>query len=71
MLYNGCLKFIRLAAQAIENDDMERKNENLIKAQNIIQELNFTLNRNIEPFRFYGCDVRLYVSQIGTGKYQK
>lgn len=21
-------------------------------------------------FRFYGCDVRLYVSQIGTGKYQ-
>lgn len=27
---------------------MERKNENLIKAQNIIQELNFTLNRNIE-----------------------
>ncbi|MCY8073024.1 flagellar export chaperone FliS [Bacillus inaquosorum] len=48
MLYNGCLKFIRLASQAIENDDMERKNENLIKAQNIIQELNFTLNRNIE-----------------------
>ncbi|MCY8424044.1 flagellar export chaperone FliS [Bacillus vallismortis] len=48
MLYNGCLKFIRLASQAIENDDMEHKNENLIKAQNIIQELNFTLNRNIE-----------------------
>lgn len=48
MLYNGCLKFIRLASQSIENDDMERKNENLIKAQNIIQELNFTLNRNIE-----------------------
>lgn len=48
MLYNGCLKFIRLAAHTIENDDMERKNENLIKAQNIIQELNFTLNRNIE-----------------------
>lgn len=48
MLYNGCLKFIRLASQAIENDDMQRKNENLIKAQNIIQELNFTLNRHIE-----------------------
>ncbi|UTL72215.1 flagellar export chaperone FliS [Bacillus halotolerans] len=49
MLYNGCLKFIKLASQAIENNDMERKNENLIKAQNIIQELNGTLNRNIEP----------------------
>ncbi|KUP35358.1 flagellar export chaperone FliS [Bacillus halotolerans] len=48
MLYNGCLKFIKLASQAIENNDMERKNENLIKAQNIIQELNGTLNRNIE-----------------------
>ncbi|UQZ47530.1 flagellar export chaperone FliS [Bacillus sp. PK3-037] len=48
MLYNGCLKFIKLASQAIDNNDMERKNENLIKAQNIIQELNGTLNRNIE-----------------------
>ncbi|MBL6008049.1 flagellar protein FliS [Bacillus halotolerans] len=48
MLYNGCLKFIKLASQAIENSDIERKNENLIKAQNIIQELNGTLNRNIE-----------------------
>lgn len=48
MLYNGCLKFIKLACQAIENNDIERKNENLIKAQNIIQELNGTLNRNIE-----------------------
>ncbi|AKL86520.1 flagella export chaperone FliS [Bacillus atrophaeus] len=48
MLYNGCLKFIKLACQAIDHDDMERKNENLIKAQNIIQELNLTLNRNVE-----------------------
>ncbi|MED4799696.1 flagellar export chaperone FliS [Bacillus atrophaeus] len=48
MLYNGCLKFIKLANQAIHLGDMESKNVNLIKAQNIIQELNITLNRDIE-----------------------
>ncbi|MCY8517084.1 flagellar export chaperone FliS [Bacillus atrophaeus] len=48
MLYNGCLKFIKLAHQAIHLGDMESKNVNLIKAQNIIQELNITLNRDIE-----------------------
>ncbi|MCG8398446.1 flagellar export chaperone FliS [Bacillus atrophaeus] len=48
MLYNGCLKFIKLANHAIHLGDMESKNVNLIKAQNIIQELNITLNRDIE-----------------------
>ncbi|KKB75079.1 MULTISPECIES: flagellar export chaperone FliS [Bacillus] len=48
MLYDGCLKFMKLAKQAIEQGDMEMKNTNLVKAQNIIQELNVTLNREVE-----------------------
>ncbi|MFN2744440.1 MULTISPECIES: flagellar export chaperone FliS [Bacillus] len=48
MLYNGCLKFIKKAQQGIEQGDMEMKNENLVKAQNIIRELNITLDRSIE-----------------------
>lgn len=44
MLYNGCLKFITLAKKAINERDVEAKNTNLIKAQNIIHELMVTLN---------------------------
>lgn len=48
MLYNGCLKFIKLAKRAMEEGKFEEKNKNLIKAQAIIQEFQITLDRDIE-----------------------
>lgn len=48
MLYNGCLKFMRLAKKGIEEKDLELKNTNLIKAQKIIQEFMVTLNTDLE-----------------------
>lgn len=48
MLYNGCLRFIKLAKRAMEEKQFEEKNTNLIKAQAIIQELQITLNRDVE-----------------------
>ncbi|MDX8363828.1 flagellar export chaperone FliS [Cytobacillus sp. IB215665] len=48
MLYNGCLKFINLARKAIQENNIEEKNTNLIKSQNIIQELMVTLNMDVE-----------------------
>ncbi|WP_243388285.1 flagellar export chaperone FliS [Bacillus kexueae] len=48
MLYNGCLKFIKLAKKAISEQNLEEKNINLQKAQNIIRELMVTLNTDIE-----------------------
>lgn len=47
MLYNGCLKFMRLAKKGIEDKNVEVKNTNLIKAQKIIQELMVTLNTDV------------------------
>ncbi|SFD42079.1 flagellar protein FliS [Bacillus sp. OV194] len=44
MLYNGCLKFITQAKQAIQNKNLQEKNTNCLKAQKIIQELMVTLN---------------------------
>ncbi|KGX86805.1 flagellar export chaperone FliS [Pontibacillus marinus] len=44
MLYNGCLKFIRLAKKGIEESNYELKNTNIQKAQKIIQELMVTMN---------------------------
>ncbi len=46
MLYNGCLKFIGLAKNAVEKKDIEEKHINITKAQNIITELIVTLNHN-------------------------
>ncbi|MCM3162330.1 flagellar export chaperone FliS [Metabacillus litoralis] len=48
MLYNGCIKFIKLAKKAIEEKNISEKNTNLIKAQNIIQELMITINMDYE-----------------------
>lgn len=48
MLYDGCLKFIRLARKAINNNDIQAKNTNIQKAQNIITELMVTLDMKYE-----------------------
>ncbi|MET3697634.1 flagellar protein FliS [Bacillus oleivorans] len=48
MLYNGCLKFIKLAKKGIEDKNIELKNTNIQKAQNIIRELMVTLNQEVE-----------------------
>ena len=48
MLYNGCIKFINLAEVYIEEKDYGKSNLNIQKAQDIIQELNITLNMDYE-----------------------
>lgn len=44
MLYEGTVKFCNIASMAIEKNDMEKANANIIKAENIIQELRSTLD---------------------------
>lgn len=43
MLYDGCLKFMRQAKLFIEEKDVEKAHNAIIKAENIIDELNITL----------------------------
>jgi flagellar secretion chaperone FliS len=45
MLYNGCIKFIKIARKSIENNEIEKKNTNIQKAQKIIQELMVTMDQ--------------------------
>ncbi|MDO4720808.1 MAG: flagellar export chaperone FliS [Peptostreptococcaceae bacterium] len=47
MLFNGCIKFMNLADVYMDEKDYEKINLNLQKAQNIITELNVTLNMDI------------------------
>lgn len=44
MLYEGAIKFCNKAIYAIENNDMAKTNENLLKAQKIIMEFRSTLD---------------------------
>ena len=45
MLYNGAIKFCNLAIEAIEQKSMDKAHENIIKAENIIEELRITLEK--------------------------
>lgn len=51
MLYNGCIKFMNLADLHIGEKNFEQANINLQKAQDIITELNITLNMDISVAR--------------------
>lgn len=44
MLYEGAIKFCNIAVMGIEQNDIEKVNNNLIKAQRIIEELRLTLD---------------------------
>ncbi|WP_214830396.1 flagellar export chaperone FliS [Exiguobacterium sp. s56] len=47
MLYDGALKFMRLAKLAIEQGNSDLKNTNIQKTQAIFQEMRLTLNKDI------------------------
>ena len=48
MLYNGAIKFCNLALIGIEEQDIMKAHNNLMKAQRIIRELQGTLNFKYE-----------------------
>lgn len=48
MLYDGAIKFINIAKINIENNNISKVNEALIRAQDIVLELNASLNMDYE-----------------------
>ena len=63
MLFDGYLKFTATARRGFEEDDLTKKNEainnNLIKAQNIVTELQSSLDMSV-PGELPGTLYRLY-----------
>lgn len=47
MLYDGAIKFLKLAAKAIDDKNYEEKNVYIKKAMNIVSELNVVLDMNV------------------------
>jgi len=48
MLYDGAVKFCNQSIMAMENDDIAKANEMSLRAQDIIRELQITLNTDYE-----------------------
>ena len=48
MLYNGLIKFLKLAAQSIEENNTEKSNNNISRAQDILEEFMSTLNMDYD-----------------------
>lgn len=48
MLYDGAIRFIRGAVEAINAEDIQKKNELIGKSQAIVSELRATLNHSYE-----------------------
>lgn len=48
MLYNGAIKFCNLAIEAMENQDVQKANKDNLRAQDIITELQATLDTKYE-----------------------
>ncbi len=70
MLYNGCIKFIRLSSMAMEKGDMEAKNTNIIKAQNILYEFRSSLNMEIDLSQTMDALYEYMISQLVTANIQ-
>ena len=49
MLYDGAIQFLNKAKVAMQNNDIENQNNNLIAAQKIIQEFIDSLDREVAP----------------------
>ena len=48
MLYDGAIKFCNIAIMGVEQKDIEKANNNIIKVQKIIEEFQITLNFKYE-----------------------
>lgn len=48
MLYEGAIKFCNIALMAMEENDLEKKHTNIVKAENIVIEFLDTLNYKYE-----------------------
>ncbi len=48
MLYDGAIKFMNIGKYSIENKELEKAHSSLVRAQDIILELNYSLDMNYE-----------------------
>lgn len=48
MLYDGAIKFMNIGKYSIENNNIAKRNDALLRAQDIVNELKYSLNMDYE-----------------------
>ena len=62
MLYDGAIKFCNIAVMGIEENDMEKAHNNIVKVQRIIDEFRATLDRKY-PVAEHSDRIYVYLLQ--------
>ncbi len=63
MLYNGAIKFLHIAKDAIKSNDIEAAHNNIIKAQDIVMELLLSLNMDAGEIAKKLSGLYLYINK--------
>ncbi len=71
MLYEGMVKFIKLAKDGVAKKNYQQTNENSIKAQNIVAELHSTLDKSFEHAEEWGSLYDFIDSELIEGNIKK
>ncbi len=65
MLYDGAIKFCNIALVGMENKDIEKTHNNIVKARNVIDELLSTLNHKYPVAKDFE-NVYTYIRELLT-----
>lgn len=71
LLYNGIVKFLNQSIINIEYKNFDKANKNLIRAQDIISELNRTLNKDIEISQNLNLLYNYMLEQLQKANFEK
>lgn len=71
MLYEGAIKFMNIAKYSMENKDLERTHSSLMRAQDIIMELNYSLDMNYEISKEFRSLYDFVLSKLVDANIQK
>ncbi len=63
MLYEGAIKFLNIAKQAIDDKDIEAAHNNIVKSQDIIMELLMSLNLEVGDIAKKLYNLYLYMNK--------
>jgi flagellar secretion chaperone FliS len=71
MLYDGAIKFMNIAKFSIEKKQMEKAHNSLVRAQDIINELNYSLDMKYEISEEMRKLYDFVISKLVDGNMQK
>ena len=71
MLYDGAIKFMNIGKYSIENKDLEKAHTSLVRAQDIILELSYSLDMNQEISKGLRELYEFVLSKLVDGNIQK